>query len=112
MNFKRINESFDKLYKSIDEEYSFDKSVESKLTEALNKLNEDNISPEDQHDSDLIRSMLDKMNNRANAKFSPEEIAVMDKYGIKRDNNRRNLSVDGRDLYRQDVEMHSQSQVV
>lgn len=100
MNFKRINESFDKLYRPLDEEYSFNESVESKLSEALNKLNEDKISPEDQHDSDLIRSMLAKMRGRANAKFSPEELAIMDKYGITRNNNTRNLSVAGRDLSR------------
>ena len=50
-------------------------SLEEKLNECLSRLNEASISPEDQKDSDLIRSMLAKMKNRANAKFTPEEKA-------------------------------------
>lgn len=56
------------------------------------------MSDEDRRESDLIRSMINKMEKRSNAKFSPEEIAVMDKYGITRDNWRRKLDVGGRDL--------------
>jgi hypothetical protein len=68
-------------------------SLEEKLNECLNRLNEANISPEDQRDSDLIRSMLAKMKNRANAKFTPEEKAVMKKYGIERNNVWKTLTV-------------------
>jgi hypothetical protein len=39
--------------------------------------------------------MILKMQNRSNAKFTPEENAVLDKYGIKRDNWGRQLTVDG-----------------
>lgn len=67
--------------------------LEEKLNECLSRLNEASISPEDQRDSDLIRSMLAKMKNRANAKFTPEEKAVMKKYGIERDNGWRTLTV-------------------
>jgi hypothetical protein len=58
------------------------------------------MSDEDKRDSDLIRSMLDKMKTRSNAKFTPEEKAVMSKYGIERDNYTKSLSVDGRRLNR------------
>ena len=97
MNFKKINESFEKIYQPIDESLNYTEDCIKRLTEALNEAE---ISDEDKHDSDLIRSMLDKMQGRSNAKFSPEEIAIMDKYGIKRDNNTRKLSVDGRELNR------------
>ena len=95
MNFKKINESFEKLYQPIDESLNYTEDCIKRLEEALNEAE---ISDEDKHDSDLIRSMLDKMQGRSNAKFSPEEIAVMDKYGIKRDNWSKNLTVDGRPL--------------
>lgn len=67
--------------------------LEEQLNECLSRLNEASISPEDQRDSDLIRSMLAKMKNRANAKFTAEEKAVMKKYGIERDNGWRTLTV-------------------
>ena len=70
------------------------------IEECLSKLNEAEMSDEDKHDSELIRSMLDKMKTRSNAAFTPEEKAVMSKYGITRDNNTKSLSVDGRDLNR------------
>lgn len=76
------------------------------LRECLDHLNEAEMSDEDKRDSDLIRSMLGKMANRSNARFSPEEIAVMNKYGIQRDNHTRNLTVAGRDLAR-DIDKQS-----
>lgn len=64
------------------------------LEECLNKLNEATISDEDKRDSDLIRSMLAKIQKRKNARFTPEEQAVLDKYGIKRNPYNQNLDVD------------------
>ena len=93
--FNRINESFDKKFKTLAED-----SIIEQLEECLNKLNEATISDEDQRDSDLIRSMLDKMKARSNAKFTPEEKAVLDKYGITRNNDFKNLFVDDRPLDR------------
>ena len=91
--FKNINESFEKKFQNISNE-----SLITKLTECLNTLNEAEMSDEDKHDSDLIRSMIDKIQTRSNAKFSPEEKSVMDKYGIERNNQRKKLTVDDRDL--------------
>lgn len=68
------------------------------LEEVLARLNESEISPEDQADSDLIRSMISKMQDRSNARFSPEEQAVLTKYGITRDNRNRQLLVGDRTL--------------
>ena len=100
MRFKSLNESFDRMFSSYEDnsQGKEEKSLIESLKECLSKLQEAEMSDEDKHDSDLIRSMLDKMQNRSNAKFSPEEIAVLDKYGIKRDNWSKNLTVDGRPL--------------
>jgi hypothetical protein len=69
-----------------------------KLKECLRRLRESSISPEDKADSDLIRGMIAKMQKRSNARFTPEEMAVMNKYGITRDNWTRKLEVGGREL--------------
>ena len=45
---------------------------------------EEAISPEDQEDSDTIRTIMNKSEVRANAKLTPEEKATMDKLGLKR----------------------------
>jgi hypothetical protein len=95
MRFKTLNESFDSMFKTLTED-----SIIEQLEECLNRLNEATISDEDQRDSDLIRSMLDKMKSRSNAKFTPEEKAVLDKYGITRNNDFKNLFVDDRPLDR------------
>lgn len=73
-------------------------AVMRRLKSCISTLNEDEMSDEDKYDSDLIRSMIQKMQNRSNASFSPEEKAVMAKYGIVRDNNQRKLRVDDREL--------------
>jgi hypothetical protein len=69
-----------------------------KLRECLRRLRESSISPEDQADSDLIRSMIAKLQKRSNSKFTAEEQAVLDKYGITRDNWRKKLMVGDREL--------------
>ena len=55
-----------------------------KLHEIADKMDEAQMSPEDEADSALIRSAIKKLEKRANARFTPEEQAVLDKYGIKR----------------------------
>lgn len=69
-----------------------------KLKECLRRLRESSISPEDKADSDLIRGMIAKMQKRSNAKFTPDEMAVMNKYGITRDNWKKKLLVGDREL--------------
>lgn len=63
-------------------------SLEEQLRECLNRLNEAQISPEDQYESDVIRGMLAKLQKRSNAKFTEEEKALMKKYDIHRDDFR------------------------
>lgn len=76
----------------------YDAIFREKLEECLKRLNEAQISDEDQRDSDLIRSMMAKIERRSNARFTPEEQAVLDKYGIKRNPYQKDLEVAGRPL--------------
>ena len=77
---------------------SFEYWATSKLNEHLSRLNEAEMSDEDKHDSALIRSMIAKLEKRSNARFTPEEQAVLDKYGITRDNWAKRLGVGDREL--------------
>jgi len=53
------------------------KKIES-LIEQLNEA----TSPEDKADSNLLRNILAKREKRANAALTPQELAVLDKYGV------------------------------
>lgn len=78
-----------------NEDFDEEESLEQQLKECLKRLNEAQISDEDKRDSDLIRSMMAKIERRSNARFTPEEQAVLDKYGIQRNNDFKSLDVDG-----------------
>ena len=93
--FKSINESFEKKFNDINNE-----DLANRLRECLNRLNESEMSDEDRHDTELIWSMLGKISNRSNARFTPEEEAVLRKYGLKRDNYYKTIKDDaGRPIY-------------
>ena len=73
------------------------------LRRIANKLTEAPMSDEDRRDSDLIRSAYDKIQKRSNARLTPEEQAVLNKYNIKRGYN-KNLEYDsGKNYTRDDV---------
>lgn len=78
---------------------AYEQGLVESLKECLNRLNEAQMSDEDKHDSALIKGMIDKIEKRSNARFTPEEQAMMDKYGITRNNWNKELSVDGRSLH-------------
>ena len=78
---------------------SFEYWAISKLTEHLTRLNEAEMSDEDKRDSDIIRGIISKTQARRNARLTPEEQAVMDKYGITRDTWSKTLSVGRRSLH-------------
>lgn len=69
----------------------FDFEFEEKLQECINKLNEAEMSDEDKVDSALLRSIYNKTQQRANAKLTPEEKAVLDKYNLRRDSDTKNI---------------------
>lgn len=75
------------------------------LRRIANKLTEAPMSDEDRKDSDLIRSAYDKIQKRSNARLTPEEQAVLNKYNIKRGYN-KNLEYDsGRNYTRDDTKI-------
>lgn len=55
-----------------------------KVKESLHKLCEAEMSPEDKADSELLRSIYRKIQNRSNARLTPEEEEVVKKYDLKR----------------------------
>ena len=70
---------------------SLDESLEHICENLRLRLNEAPMSDEDRRDSDLIKSILDKMQVRSNAALTPEEKAVIKKYGLVRKTDSRNL---------------------
>lgn len=57
-----------------------------KIQDCLESLNEASMSDEDRADSDLLKSILNKIDNRSNAALTPEEKAVLQKYNLTRTN--------------------------
>lgn len=73
---------FDEIFvqRAVDE--SFKTPNYKKIHEMLTKMDEASMSDEDRKENDLLRSIYSKRMNRANAKLTPEEQAVLDKYGL------------------------------
>lgn len=59
-------------------------SLSESIKNIINKLNEAQMSDEDKHDSDILRDIYNKTQQRSNAKLTPEEKEVLDKYGLER----------------------------
>lgn len=95
MSLKSINEAFDRQFNSISNAKHEEFEVLESLSALLRNLNEAEMSDEDRRESDLIRSAYNKIQKRSNARLTPEEQAVLDKYGIKRGWN-KNL-IQGKD---------------
>ena len=85
MSLKSINEAFDRQFNSISNTNHEEFEVLESLSALLRNLNEAEMSDEDKRDSALIKSAYDKIQKRVNARLTPEEQAVLDKYNIKRE---------------------------
>lgn len=85
MSLKNINEAFEKQFNEITDSSHEEHEVLESLRNVLRNLTEAEMSDEDRRDSDLIRSAYAKIQKRSNARLTPEEQAVLDKYGIVRD---------------------------
>lgn len=68
-----------------------------RVKECMNQLKEA-TSPEDKRESDILRNIYYKMQNRSNAKLTPEEQEVVDKYNLVKTYN-RNLKSNDTDDY-------------
>lgn len=60
-------------------------SIRPKIIEQLNRLQEKEMSDEDKRDNEILRSILQKTAQRSNAKLTPEEQEVLNKYNLYRD---------------------------
>ena len=85
MSLKSINESFERQFNAINDSKNEEFEVLESLRNLLSTLNEAGMSDEDRRESDLIRSAYNKIQKRVNARLTPEEQAVLDKYGIQRE---------------------------
>lgn len=72
---EQISKAQDRIDKILDKH---------KVKESLHKLCEAEMSPEDKADSELLRSIYRKIQNRSNARLTPEEEEVVKKYDLKR----------------------------
>lgn len=84
MSLKSINESFERQFNAINDSKNEEFEVLESLRNLLSVLNEAGMSDEDRRESDLIRSAYAKIQKRSNARLTPEEQAVLNKYGIER----------------------------
>lgn len=92
MSLKSINESFERQFNAINDSKNEEFEILESLRNLLSTLNEAGMSDEDRRESDLIRSAYAKIQKRANARLTPEEQAVLDKYGIERRNWSKTLN--------------------
>lgn len=89
---KKIKEHFETEIEEESLKENLNKSLKiGKLRSLIKRLNEAEMSDEDKADSALLRSIYNKTQQRANAKLTPEETAVLDKYNLRRDSGTKNI---------------------
>lgn len=69
------------------------------LSEKLSQMNEAEMSDEDRRDNQILRDIYDKTQRRANAALTPEEQAVLDKYGLYRSTGNKDIMKPGKDAF-------------
>ena len=69
------------------------------LSNKLSQMNEAEMSDEDKRDNQILRNIYDKTQRRANAALTPEEKAVLDKYGLYRSTGNKDIMKPGKDAF-------------
>ena len=69
------------------------------LSEKLSQMNEAEMSDEDKRDNQILRNIYNKTQRRANAALTPEEQAVLDKYGLYRSTGNKDIMKPGKDAF-------------
>ena len=69
------------------------------LSEKMSQMNEAEMSDEDKRDNQILRNIYDKTQRRANAALTPEEQAVLDKYGLYRSTGNKDIMKPGKDAF-------------
>lgn len=87
-------------------------SLRRAIEEKLNSLNEAEMSGEDKHDSEILKQIFRKTQERANAALTPEEKAVLQKYNLGRDTYIKNVGSVRRDIPNNNVYIFNRDDVV
>lgn len=69
------------------------------LKQKISSMNEAEMSDEDKRDNQILRSIYNKTQRRANAALTPEEQAVLDKYGLYRSTGNKDIMRAGKDAF-------------
>lgn len=64
---------------------SYRRRLKESIKRVLRKMNEAQMSDEDRRDTDILRGIYAKSQDRKNAKLTPEEKSTLDKYNLYRD---------------------------
>lgn len=81
-----------------DDEVDQDDFMES-LKAKISSMNEAEMSDEDKRDNQVLRRIYNKTQRRANAALTPEEQAVLDKYGLYRSTGNKDIMMAGKDAF-------------
>lgn len=81
-----------------DDEADQDDFMES-LKAKISSMNEAEMSDEDKRDNQILRRIYNKTQRRANAALTPEEQAVLDKYGLYRSTENKDIMKPGKDAF-------------
>ena len=81
-----------------DDEADQDDFMES-LKAKISSMNEAEMSDEDKRDNQILRTIYNKIQRRANAALTPEEQAVLDKYGLYRSTGDKDIMKPGKDAF-------------
>lgn len=81
-----------------EDDYDSDDFMES-LKAKISSMNEAEMSDEDKRDNQILRNIYDKTQRRANAALTPEEQAVLDKYGLYRSTENKDIMKPGKDAF-------------
>jgi hypothetical protein len=73
----------------------YEDSFEEALKECLSKLNEAEMSDEDKRDTEILKQIYNKTQERSNSRLTPEEKAVLSKYGLERFSDYKTIKLPG-----------------
>ena len=78
-------------YDEDEDDNSEFESWRNRIQECLKRLNEAGMSDEDKADSEVLRNIYQKTQKRSNAALTPDEKAVLAKYGLHRNPDFKNI---------------------
>jgi len=87
------NPSLDDILDCDSCRFYLDESLNEGIKRIISGLNEAEMSDEDKRDSEILRRIYDKTQQRANAALTAEEKAVLNKYGLARSTWDKNINV-------------------